>query len=175
MSNQPPVDPTSLPYAYWTRQIERLGDREPIEVLANTPFALAQVIGGHPPEELQCEIVPGKWTVVEIIAHLCDIDWVLGFRARTIAFDDAPSFGGMDQDLWIERQGASERDPTELLELFRGTRRGIVDFWRRRSPTDMDRVGRHLEAGIDLSLGMLLKIHAGHDLVHLDQIAARME
>ena len=174
MSEQTPVDPTSLPYAYWTRQIARLGDREPVKVLAETPFALAKVIGEHSAEALRRETVPDKWTVVEIIAHLCDIDWVLGFRARTIAFDDHPSFGGMDQDLWVKRQTAREREPAELLDLFRGTRRGIVDFWRRRSSADMERVGRHDEAGFELSLGMLLKIQAGHDLVHLDQIEARV-
>ena len=170
-----PLEHANPTYASLTSQVERLGNRDPIKVLAETPFALAKIIGEHSKDDLRRRPAPDKWSAVEIIGHLCDIDWVLGCRARTIAFDKEPRFLGMDQDLWVAKQDHRSREAVELLELFRGTRRGIVDFWRRRSPEEMARTGRHQEAGIEISLSLLLQIQAGHDLTHLDQIAASLQ
>jgi hypothetical protein len=41
--------------------------------------------------------------------------------------------------------------------------------WRRTSPEDLKRTGQHNERGPE-SLGVMLRLLAGHDLSHLDQI-----
>jgi hypothetical protein len=42
--------------------------------------------------------------------------------------------------------------------------------WKRMSPADLTRAGRHNERGPE-SLAVMLRMLAGHDLSHLDQIA----
>jgi hypothetical protein len=42
-------------------------------------------------------------------------------------------------------------------------------MWRRTSPADLERTGQHNERGPE-SLGVMLRLVAGHDLSHLDQI-----
>jgi hypothetical protein len=64
----------------------------------------------------------------------------------------------------------NEREPLELVEIFRTMRVFNLALWRRTSPEDLNRTGQHNERGPE-SLGMMLRLLAGHDLSHLDQIA----
>lgn len=157
-------------YDFWDHQLEALGDRDPVEVLAGTPDALEEVLAGQPEERLARRPRPDAWSPLEIVGHLIDTEWVLGFRARTIRSDPSPSFHGIDQDAWVERQRWTERASGELLEQFRALRSVTVAFWRSVEPGELDRTGRHAGAGVELTLGLLGRIHAGHDLRHRDQL-----
>jgi hypothetical protein len=46
--------------------------------------------------------------------------------------------------------------------------------WKRTSPTDLERTGQHNERGPE-SLGVMLRLLAGHDLSHLRQITRYIE
>lgn len=166
----PSETPTSPEYAFLDRQLGLLGDRHPLEVLAETPDALRTLVSGHPEERLAERPEPGVWSPREILGHLIDADWVLGFRARTLRADPEPSLVPVDQELWVERQGWNRRTSDELLDLFSQVRAVTLDFWRGVSPEDLDRTGRHTGAGIDISLGLLCRIQAGHDLSHREQL-----
>jgi len=63
----------------------------------------------------------------------------------------------------------NERDPSELVEIFRTLRQLNLAVWRRISPADLERAGHHNERGAE-SLDVMLRLLAGHDLSHLDQI-----
>ena len=75
----------------------------------------------------------------------------------------------MDQDLWVAGQRHNEREPSELVEMFRTMRQFSLALWKRMSPADLQRTGQHNERGPE-SLGVMLRLLAGHDLSHLDQI-----
>jgi hypothetical protein len=53
--------------------------------------------------------------------------------------------------------------------LFDVVRRANLRLVERASPDDLKRVGVHVERG-DESLAHLLRLNAGHDLLHLRQI-----
>jgi len=63
----------------------------------------------------------------------------------------------------------NEREPSELVEIFRTLRLFNLAVWRRSSSEDLNRSGRHNERGLE-SLGVMLRMLAGHDLSHLHQI-----
>ena len=67
-------------------------------------------------------------------------------------------------------QRHNEREPSELVEMFRTMRQFNLGLWKRMSPADLRRNGQHNERGPE-SLGVMLRMMAGHDLSHLDQIA----
>jgi len=52
--------------------------------------------------------------------------------------------------------------------MFRTMRDFNLVFWKRMSPEDLKRAGQHNERGPE-SLGVMLRMMAGHDLSHLDQ------
>lgn len=161
---------SSSEYSFLDRQLGLLGDRDPIEVLAETPDALRALVAGHPEELLARRPRPGVWSPREILGHLIDADWVLGFRARILRAEAEPTLTPVDQELWVERHGWGKRESGEILELFAQVRAVTVDFWRSVEPAELERQGRHTGAGIDISLGLLRRIQAGHDLSHREQL-----
>jgi hypothetical protein len=80
-----------------------------------------------------------------------------------------PAILGTNQDLWVASLRHNEREPSELVEIFRTMRVFNLAVWRRTSPEDLNRTGRHNERGPE-SLDVMLRMLAGHDLSHLEQI-----
>ncbi|MFB3816258.1 MAG: DinB family protein [Candidatus Methylomirabilales bacterium] len=160
----------SDPQAYREKMFRLLGDRDPLGVMAETAAALADIVRKHPATLLRARPFEGKWTPNEIIGHLVDSEWVYGFRLRLILCEDNPTILGMNQDLWVAGQRHNEREPSELVETFRTMRQLNLALWKRVFPADLQRTGQHNERGPE-SLGVMLRLLAGHDLSHLDQIA----
>lgn len=160
----------SNPQEYRENLFARLGNRHPLDILAQTPAALADVVNQHPAAVLRSRPYEGKWSPNEIIGHLADGEWVGGYRLRLVCCEDRPTILGMHQDLWVARLQHNDRDPSELAAIFRTLRELNLSVWKRMSPTDLERVGHHNQRGPE-SLAEMLRMLAGHDLSHLDQIS----
>ena len=155
--------------AYREKLFKLLGERNPFEVLAQTATTLAEIVGKHSAALLRARPFEGKWTPNEVIGHLTDSEWVYGYRLRLILCEDNPTILGTKQDSWVASLRHNEREPSELVEIFRALRQLNLTVWRGTSPTDLERTGQHNERGRE-SLGVMLRLLAGHDLSHLDQI-----
>lgn len=155
--------------AYQNKLLGLLGDRDPLAVMLETPVFIRRVVAEHDAATLRTRPFPGKWTPLEIIGHLVDTEWVYGYRIRLILCEDRPTILGMDQDLWVAGQRYNEREPRELAEHYAMLREANLRVWRGMGPVELARVGRHNERGEE-SLGLMLKMEAGHDLSHIDQI-----
>lgn len=160
----------SGPQAYREKIFKLLGDRNPLEVLAQTAATLAEIARKHSATVLRTRPFEGKWTPNEVIGHLADSEWVYGYRLRLILCEDNPTILGINQDLWVAGQRHNEREPLDLVEMFRTMRQFNLVLWTRMSPADLKRTGQHNERGPE-SLGVMLRLLAGHDLSHLDQIS----
>ena len=154
---------------YRTKLFKLVGDLDPLEVMAQTASELARIVQAHPAEVLRARPFEGKWTPNEIIGHLTDSEWVYGYRLRLILCEDDPAIVGTQQDAWVATLKHNEREPAELVETFRILRELNLAGWRRTSPESLQRAGRHNERGPE-SLEVMLRLLAGHDLSHLDQM-----
>ena len=157
-------------YSFWNGQLEKLGERDPLEVLGATPARLRESLDAHSEAAWRRAPAPGKWTPLQLASHLLDIEWVFGFRIRTILWDDRPRLMGMDHDAWGDGQKAHDATPAERVESFGFVREANLRLWRRLTAADLARTGVHDDAGLTLELGMLQKIQAGHDLWHLEKL-----
>ena len=155
--------------AYRDKMFKLLGDGNPIEVLAQTATTLADIVDKHSAPLLRSRPFEGKWTPNEVIGHLTDSEWVYGYRLRLILCEDNPTILGTNQDSWVAGLRHNESEPSELVEIFRVLRQFNLTVWRRTLPADLERTGQHNERGPE-SLGVMLRLLAGHDLSHLDQI-----
>jgi len=155
--------------AYIASILQALGSRDPLEVLAETPGLLRQAVAGLTPQQEATPERPGKWSVRQVVQHLADSELVGGFRFRMVIAHDAPELPGYDQDLWAERLGYQDSDLATALDEFAMLRHANLRLFRRATPADLQRVMRHAERG-DESLSHLIRLYAGHDLVHLAQL-----
>src|SRR5262249_3595837 len=155
--------------AYRNKLFSFVGNRDPLEVLGQTASGIEEVVRKHPVDVLRARPFPAKWTPNEIVGHLTDSELVNGYRTRLIFSEENPTILGMNQELWVSRQRHKDREPAELAEMFRDLRRCNLMFWKQISGKDLQRAGQHNERGAE-SLGLMLRMLAGHDLSHLDQL-----
>ena len=139
---------------------------------------LAATLDWARPQALPVVVVPGGSHFFHgqlpllkslVLRHLADTDVVWGWRMRLILAQDRPPITGFDQDLWAERLDYANADPSESLETFAVLRRDNLRLIERATPDDLKRVGVHAERGEE-SAGYLVRLYAGHDLMHLAQI-----
>ncbi|MGH2571381.1 MAG: DinB family protein [bacterium] len=156
--------------AYTAAILATLGSREPFEVLRSTPAELRRAVAGAPRGALSTAEAPGKWSMRQVVQHLADTEIVGGFRFRMALAEDRPKLQGFDQDLWVQRLRYSEADVETALDQFETLRRANLRMLERTSPEERERVGLHSERGEE-SVGHMIRMYAGHDLVHLRQVA----
>ncbi len=159
---------------YRERVLELLGEREPMEVLEETPAALGGLVSDHRPEVMRARPCADKWTSNEILGHLADAEWVFGYRLRAILTESRPALPPFDQDRWVERSGHNERRPADLLGLFGALREFNLMLWEALTPADLHRSGVHETRGEE-TLELMRRITAGHDLCHLAQMTRCLE
>ena len=155
--------------AYSAAVLDLLGDRDPVAVLRTTPSALHGAITGLSAKLLRQPEGDGKWSIAQVLQHLADSEMVWAWRVRLILAQDRPPLTGYDQDLWAERLRYADADPSDALHLFEVVRRANLRLVERASAAELNRVGVHVERGEE-SLAHLLRLNAGHDLLHLRQI-----
>ena len=155
--------------AYAAAVVGLLGTRDPIDVLRHTADALDASLRGLTVEEILRPEAPGKWSVRHVLRHLADSEIVWAWRIRLVLAQDRPALTGYDQDAWADRLGYEGAEPVAALREFRTVRDGNLRLLDRVTPVDLKRVAVHAERG-EQTLELMIKLHAGHDLLHLNQI-----
>jgi hypothetical protein len=156
--------------AYTAAVLALVGSRDPIEVLRQTPSSLEQALCGLTEEQVGVPEAQGKWSVRELLQHLADSDLVWGYRLRRVLAQDRPVLSGYDQDLWAQRLGYAGVDAVRALRDFATLRESNLRLLGRASPQDLQRIGIHQERGEE-SVEYMIRLYAGHDLLHLQQLA----
>ena len=139
-------------------------------MLERTPDAVRSAIAGLSPARLSEPESPGKWSIGHVVQHLADSDLVWGYRVRLVLAQDRPPLTGYDQDLWSERLHYDKLPMDEALDRFAVLRRSNLRLLANAKPDDLQRVGVHAERGEE-SVALMVRLYAGHDLLHLRQLA----
>jgi hypothetical protein len=145
-----------------------VGGRAPRDILGTTADALAAVPDRFGPA-IQTPEAPGKWSANIVLQHLADSELVFGWRIRLVLAHDRPTLTGYDQDRWADRLHYADADPLDAIERFVVLRRSNLRLIERATPADLARVAVHTERGEE-SLAHILRLYAGHDVLHLRQL-----
>ena len=76
-----------------------------LEAAEKSPKEIAAAVSGLSPAVLRYRSDPAKWCILEILAHLADIEIVYGYRLRQMLADEKPVIAPMDQDAWAKNLG----------------------------------------------------------------------
>ena len=156
--------------AYVAAILDLLGTRDPIDVLEETPDEVRGAVAGLSDKQLSQPESPGKWSLGHVVQHLADSELVWGYRLRLVLAQERPTLTGYDQDLWSERLHYERAPMDEALDRFAVLRRSNLRLLAEASPADLQRVGVHAERGEE-SVAHMIRLYAGHDLLHLRQLA----
>lgn len=155
--------------AYVEALLHLLGDQSAVDVLREGPAHFAKFYSNHSKEQLRTRESPDKWSAGEVLAHMADSELMWSVRLRRVLTEDEPELSGYDQDVWASKLGYRFTVPGVSLETFRVLREANLAVIESLSDEDLRRCGRHGERGTE-SLEHMIRLYAGHDLVHLKQI-----
>ncbi len=139
-------------------------------MLRTTPDRLRAAFAGVDERELATPESPGKWSMRHVARHLADSEIVWGWRLRLVLGQDRPRITGYDQDAWAAGLHYDTADVGESIEEFTVMRRSNLRLLSQATPQDLTRVGVHSERGEE-SVAHMIRMYAGHDLLHLQQVA----
>jgi hypothetical protein len=151
------------------RYLAALGGDDPFLAMFEAPQRLRKLLKGLTEKQLSRRPAPGKWSIKEIVAHLADGEVVTGSRYRFIAAHERPAIASYDQDLFVEKLGVANATTEELVADFEMARAVNLGLLVRLPDEAFARVGIHSERGEE-SIDTIVRLYAGHDRVHLDQV-----
>lgn len=155
---------------YIQRILGNLGDQDAFQVQKNTYKHLARLLKGVSKAKLRKRPAPDKWSVVEILAHLADVEIVLGWRVRSILGAPGTPIQAFDQDAWVIAGHYEKRDPIKSLEQFRNLRETNLALYASLTPEQWKHYGMHAERGKE-PVEHIVRLMAGHDINHTKQVA----
>jgi len=157
---------------YATRIRSYMGNQDPLAVLAETPDRLRSLTRGVTIAQLRARPTPERWSLMEQVAHLSDVEIVIGFRTRAIlGAPDGVSIAAFDQDQWQQALHYNERELNATLDAFAAARENNLRLYRSLNETAWNKYGIHSERGRETVRDVVF-MNAGHDLNHLRQIEA---
>jgi uncharacterized damage-inducible protein DinB len=154
---------------YTQRIMANADGQDPMKVQSATPKKLARLIQDIPSAKLRKRPAPEQWSVAEILAHLADVEIVIGWRMRSILGDPGTAVQAYDQNAWVIAGHYEKRDPRKSIELQRAVREANLALLKTLSPEQWKQFGQHAERGKE-SIEHIVRMVAGHDINHIQQI-----
>jgi hypothetical protein len=150
---------------YIERILSYLGNQDPIAVLQQTPSKLENLLESLTDFEVSYE--EGKWTAREILAHMADVELLMGYRLRQAVSEPNYVIQVMDQDTWAKRY--KKLEPSLSVETFRALRSWNLALFSTFGLEDWNKETMHPERGKE-TVDLMVSFLAGHDLNHLRQL-----
>lgn len=136
------------------------------------PKLLRAAVTGMSREQLLARPIAGKWSTLEVVAHLADFEPILADRAKRILAEDQPMLVGADEVRFAAALAYHDRDLEEELAIVENTRKQLGRILRKQSDAVLTRTGIHTERG-NLTLEAIFTGATRHLLHHLEFIHAK--
>jgi DinB superfamily len=141
-----------------------------LDAAEKSPKEIAAAVSGLPDKILRYKPLPEKWSILEILAHLADVEILYAYRMRQMLADKKPVIAPIDQDDWARNLGYMESVPAELVALYGLNRHHNLRLLRRLKPGDLEKSAFHPEYKKDVTLAEMVERMGGHGANHLQQI-----
>lgn len=157
--------PQSDEYApYYEKYVSLISNDDIVGTLEAQRVQMAQLLAARSEREGNFRYAPDKWSVKEIIGHICDAERVFAYRLLRIARGDTTPLASFEQDDYIAPGAFNERTLMDLAAELAAVRVATLalvqslpsDAWMRRGTASNNSV----------SARALAYIIAGHELHH---------
>jgi len=141
-----------------------------LDAAEKSPKQIAAAVSGLPDKTLRYKPAPDKWCILEILAHLADMEILYAYRMRQMIADKEPVLAVIDQDDWARNLGYTEELSAELVALYGLNRYHNLQLLRRLKPEDLEKSAYHPELKKDVTLEKYVEMMSRHGANHLQQI-----
>jgi DinB superfamily len=141
-----------------------------IDEAEKSPKQIAAAVSGLPDKVLCYKPAPDKWCILEILAHLADMEILYAYRMRQMLADKKPVIAPIDQDAWAKNLGYLESSVAESVALYGLNRHANLRLLRRMKAGDLEKSALHPELKRAVTVAEYVGMMSGHGPNHLAQI-----
>lgn len=163
--------PEATEYAPFYADYVRRADTDDILAALQSQLDQLKLIVGRIPESETTEHRDGKWSVREVLGHLCDCERIFMYRALRFSRKDSTALPGFEQDDYVREGNANGRNVDDLVGEFSLLRHATIATFRNITPEIGMRQGP--SNGHNTSVRAFLYITYGHASRHLEIIKER--
>ncbi len=128
-------------------------------------------LDGLSPEEIRTRPVPGRWSPIELVAHVTDTEVYFCERILRTLAENRPLLMSVDESPYPERLGYPDLDLADEMAVFSALRRRVGRVLRGQPAEAWHRKGVHSASGVVSVRQLVFQAirHARHHLRFLDE------
>src|ERR1700756_1042495 len=104
--------------AYFHRYISLISGNDILTTLESQRRQMMLLLSGRDEADGDFRYAPEKWTVKEVLGHVCDCERIFAYRALRIARGDRTPMEGFEQDDYIKNGPFSQRPLPEIIDDY---------------------------------------------------------
>ena len=106
-----------------------------------------------------------KWTIKEVLLHLCDAERIFTYRALAIARGEKSSLPNFDENSYAQNSHANDRNWSDLVAEFFAARKSTEALLQTFTEEDLSQTGTASGSAVSvLALCYILVGHAAHHI-----------
>jgi uncharacterized damage-inducible protein DinB len=168
MIARPEADESS---AYYHRYIARVSDEGLTQQLMDQVREVERLFETVTDRQALARYAEGKWSIKEILGHLCDTERIFTYRLLRIARGDTTPLAGYDENAYVPAGRFDERPLPMLLAEFRAVRLSTAALLEGLPEEAWTRWGE--ANGTPITVRAIAYIIVGHVNHHLEVLRER--
>lgn len=165
-----PADNEHAPF--YATYISKVPDGDLLNFMELQPDQFNGLINDLTDEQAIEPPAPGKWSVKQVLGHLCDTERIMGYRALRFARADKTEIEGFEQDDYVAAANSNARSATELLAELKSVRGATLSLLESLTTAESERSG--MANGKSISVRALAYVIAGHAQHHLELLRKQL-
>lgn len=149
---------------FYANYISQVQGNDILAALDEQRRQMLLLLSGRSESDGDIRYAPGKWSVKEVVGHICDAERVMSYRALCIARADATPLPGFDENNYVANSSFSRTPLADLIENFIAVRRATLSLFRNFDEQAWGRRG--IANKNEVTVRALAYIIAGHELHH---------
>jgi hypothetical protein len=126
---------------YYHLYVGKVPDGDVLELLEKQIEDTVRVLSAVDEKKAAYRYQPDKWSIKQVVGHLCDAERLFQFRSVVFARGDKTPLPSFEQDDYVARGDFDDRTLADIVAEFRGIRASTLAFYRGLSDDAFTRVG----------------------------------
>ncbi|GAC1446684.1 MAG: DinB family protein [Pyrinomonadaceae bacterium] len=164
--------PDASEYApYYGKYVALVHENDVLEALTNQLHETLELLRGIPEEQSAFRYAPDKWSIKQVVGHMCDTERIFAYRALCFARNEQISLPGYEPDDYVAAANFDERTLHDLTGEFEAIRHATVNLFRHLNNEAWTRRG--LASGNEFTVRALAYLTVGHERHHVEALRTR--
>jgi uncharacterized damage-inducible protein DinB len=156
---------------YYGKYVAQLPGGDVLHLLRVNAALTAQLLAATDESRGSFRYAEGKWSVKEVVGHLCDAERVFAYRALRFGRSDLTELPGFDENLYVPAGRFDRRTLADLAAEFAIVRTATLALFNGFDDESLLRRG--VASGQPVSVRALAAIIAGHEIHHVGLLRER--